>query len=366
MNKYLKVKLIMNKILYFGNFNFKKGFAACNRVIGNCVVLNKLGFSTIIYGKNVDIFAKTSFAIKNNICCIEKSKSKISDYINANNYLNIIKNTSDLEAIFLYNFPSIPFIKILRYCHKKKIKIYSDVTEWYSTKGTNFIFKPFKFFDTFLRMRVLNKRCDGLICISNNLMNFYKNVKNKIKVYPIMDYVLWEAECFKYKKIISEQKNVITLIGRNILAKDDLSLFSSIEKRNFKINIVGMNNKETKKMIGYPLNPNIHLFPNPTREDIFSIYKETTFNYIIRKPTKSNNAGFPSKLAESLVLDTPVIYSYFSDLKELSDIYSFGIEKESFVNGNIKAIKIDNRIKNMFRSINYLEDFSSLLKICDK
>lgn len=350
----------MRKVLYFGNFDFANGFAACNRAIGNAVCFSKLGYETYIFGTGFEEFSQTDFARRHHIRCIPKPfDNKLKNYIQCDCYIECVKAINPTVVVF-YNLPSIPFLKIMSYCRKHRIKTISDVTEWYSTKGVRFFLKPIKWFDTRLRMKYLNKKCDCLIVISTYLNNYYGSVKNKIMVYPLMDYVRWEAEKFGYYTM-EEKRSDVSLIGKGVLAKDDTMflkhLLLSLSQKRF--NIIGIDRESFEKKAKFKCPPNALFYPKLNREDVLKIYSRTAWNYVVRKPNKSNTAGFPSKFAESMILDVPVIYNDFSDLAILKQKYFFGANKNDNFNAD-RSSPISNDVKRLFTSDFYIKEFQKL------
>lgn len=346
-----------DKILYLGNFDYINGFAAVNRAIGNALLFNDIGFETLIYCKNSKAMAEFSFFSEHNISFIDRPDcSKFDAYFKYKEYLQLIENIDGLKAIVLYNFPSFPFAKILKLCKRKGICVIGDITEWYDTKSCGFLLKPIKKIDTSIRMRHLNKKCDGIILISNYLYNYYSNIKQKILIYPIMDFVLWESKkCgFDVKNV---EKHKITLIGNNISSKDDISYFKKLlsSKQNYELNVIGFDGKFRIR------NENIHYYGHLLRKDVYKMLAESSFSYVVRKGTRSNNAGFPTKFAESIVLGVPIIYSRFSDIGDLEKKYTFGFEKESFVETNCDTVEISKEFKLLFLADCYKDSMTTFL-----
>lgn len=350
----------MDKILYFGNFDFIRGFAAANRAISNACVFYKCGFQTIIYGKNFSQFAKTSFAYENSILCHEKEQGSLFfDYTNWKFYINAIQSNSDVKCIVAYNLPSIPFKHVIQYCKKHNIKVIADVTEWYDEKRLSFFKRFFKRIDTNFRMKKLNLLCDGIIVISNYLLNYYSNFKPKIQIYPLMDYVFWEANEYRYKKNVNDGiKHSITIATSNFESKEDFTAIINKFKDNdnISINVVGPC-KAIKNS-----NFNINFYGALDRENMYRIFEKTTFNCVVRKQTRANNAGFPSKFAESIILGIPVIYSNFSDLDQLSKKYNFGYNIDNTKDFLKTGAMVDEELPKLFLSNTYADSFSRFLR----
>lgn len=347
-----------NRVLYLGNFDYTNGFAAVNRAIGNSVLFNYSGFETLIYCKNSRSIADSTFFSEHNISFIDRPAcSKFDAYFKYKEYLQLIKKINGLKVVVLYNFPSFPFSKILKFCKRNDICVISDTTEWYDTKSCSFLLKPIKKMDTSFRLRNLNKKCDGCILISNYLLNYYSKVERKILIYPIMDFVVWESKRYDFN-VENKEKCKITLIGSSISSKDDISYFETLlsKKENYELSIIGLDKNYDIK------NKNIHCYGHLPREGVYKALSESTFSYVVRRGTRANNAGFPTKFAESIVLNIPIIYSRFSDIPLLEQKYIFGFEKESFIKTNCETVEISKELKCLFLADHYKDSMHTFLK----
>ena len=353
-------------ILYLGNFSPKKSFAALNRALGICKLFASQGYENhILIHDFDDSFLEDNYLICNKIIAHGFSFSKIGFYFCSGYLFDLIKKISNLKIIILYNFPYIPSKKVVSYCKKNGIKIVGDITEWYDLSNVNFLFKPIKLFDTEKRMKKLCFELDGLILISNYLYQFYKNVKNRIKIYPLMDYAIRDANNTNK----SNNSNVI-LIGYAGIAgnsKDDLVSFSNIlldnDIKNIQIEIIGSVNK---KVLSY-LNKtgiNYNYYGRLDHNSTIKLLNKCDCQVIFRYKSRMNNAGFPTKFAESICLEIPVIAT------NISDLYHFSSDNVFIFDNNPQELKLflsnlkHNKTafdKSMFFSNQYLLEFSSFL-----
>jgi glycosyltransferase involved in cell wall biosynthesis len=175
-------------------------------------------------------------------------------------------------------------------------------------------------------MRYYNKKLDGLICISKYLYKYYTDsVKNIIQLPPLVDL---SDEKWKVDILPKKEKKVIVYAG-SPGGKDKINLLinSMLEIENIsqllEFRIIGINKNEfLSKYNSYSEDQikaiskfSIFLGRLPHKE----VIKEVTnadFSAFLRENNKTNNAGFPTKLVESISCGTPVITNKTSNIEE--------------------------------------------------
>ncbi|NMB97067.1 MAG: glycosyltransferase family 4 protein, partial [Clostridiaceae bacterium] len=112
-------------IVYIGGFELPDKNAAAHRVISNSKILNNLGYKIVFIGVNKDLPKSNLFSPKkgnfNNYELWEfsypKTKSQWIRYlVESKSKIEILDSYSNIKAVVLYNYQSIPFSKILKYC----------------------------------------------------------------------------------------------------------------------------------------------------------------------------------------------------------------------------------------------------------
>ncbi|MCC8151716.1 MAG: glycosyltransferase, partial [Lachnospiraceae bacterium] len=173
-------------------------------------------------------------------------------------------------------------------------------------QGTVF-FRIIKTLDTELRMRYLHKKMDGVITISEFLFQYYHNLVKTIKVPPLVDKneKKWKAmpedrgEGLRlvYAGSPSSQKECLDLIVKAVeefspkhkvelvIAGITLSEFNSIYHMNYAGNSV--------KFLGKIEN-----------NKVISLLKSADYSIIIRENNRVVQAGFPTKIVESISAGT--------------------------------------------------------------
>lgn len=226
--------------------------------------------------------------------------------------IDYIKSKSP-DFVFLYNYPAIAQERIIAYCKRHDIKTIGDITEWYEPS-----YLP-KRIDTYLRMSFSNRHLDGIIAISRYLAEFYSGMK-LLQLPPMVD----KSENKWKIQPVKRQDNLIHLvyIGTGS-TKDRLDkIINGIKQtgtKKFNLDVIGI----TKEQFGIIYQQNIDssdlsiTFHGrlPHREALKYLIS-ADFQIFFRDIIRKNNAGFPTKLVESMSAGIPVITNRISNIND--------------------------------------------------
>ena len=390
-----------NIIIYVGGFKLPDKNAAAQRVMSNGKIFTSLDYKVVYLGVNNELNdRKKVYKIQENTENNMFEEKYPSNYKEWFEYITSIKNIYSLvnneykdrvRAIVAYNYPAIALWKLRRYCKKNKIELFSDCTEWYSNNHGNYIFRIIKGCDTFLRMKLINPRLDGVICISEYLYKEYKNRTKTALLPPLVD--LEDNKWNDYIKL-DEEKNYIKLVyagspeiekGEN--SKDRLDiiikyLFMLKEKIDFRLNIVGINREdylkvfESHKYILEELGERVVFKGRENHVNVIKLIRSSDFSIFTRNNNRVTRAGFPTKFVEAISSGIPVITNTSSDLKKyLIDGYNgfivdIGNEKDTLIklekifnmsNSQIKEMKTNCIKSRLFDYRKYIKDINDFL-----
>lgn len=317
-------------ILYIGGFELPDKNAAAQRVVSNAKVLRDLGYDVIFVGLSPELqdnkkIESTKSIFENFIFYNYKYPNSVLEWIKYLSNINHIKRFIDSStvAIIAYNYPGLALLKLIKYLKNKNVKIIADCTEWYQPSG-NFIYVVLKKLDSYLRMQVAHKKVDALIAISNYLEKYYKQFNVKVvNVPPLVD-----LEMNKWEDLKNNSNGLpIKLIycGSPGTGKDKLDFLinvinSLIEKHEIDVEfiIVGLTANEYNKKYNesYNLNRRIIFKGRLPHIEALKFIAIADFQIFLRDNNLINNAGFPTKLVESISCGTPVITNQSSNISD--------------------------------------------------
>lgn len=323
----------MRTIIYYGNVYYPNLDAASHRTIGNAKVLREIGYKVVLIGTRkgeIRPLLETYESFEGfDIYYFPDPKSS-SEWWNYLFYFEPLKQILEVEPdvshIVLYNHPSVSSKRIHTYCIKRGILVYADCTEWFDPKG-NSIHAAIKKMDTWYRMRVVNKRLDGIIAISSFLQNYYRNKDCKtICVPPLVD--INDAKWAKVSLANIENKDEIIrlcYVGNPGAGEKDklnyiLDALNRVSKLapnvKFQINIVGMTEQQFEEV--FKVDTSKYEFANfmgrKPNSEALTIVKNSDFSIFLRDTNLVCTAGFPTKFSESIACGTPVLTNLSSDL----------------------------------------------------
>lgn len=317
-------------ILYVGGFELPDKNAAAHRVLNNAKIFRELGFNVVFCGVKREITADENYTER--VSGFDSmptpypasAKQWIKQLLDSKHYLKMFSLYKDIRLVICYNLHSIPLAKLLRFCKKRGIKLVADCTEWYENKFSLNPIKLIKCIDTFLCMRVFQKKCDGMIAISSYLADYYKrSVKHIVVVPPLVD-----LEDKKYIFDCEKPQNEITTLvysGSPSTSKESLGevvkCLNSITDLDFRLKIVGIDYEQFCSMYNaLPDREKIEFMGRVSHKTALHTVRESDYAIIIRPKTRVTMAGFPTKFAEAISVGTAVIANATSDLSDyLSD-----------------------------------------------
>lgn len=364
----------MQKIAYIGVFRLPNKNAAALRALANAEILEKIGYEVLFFGISNKPFKtgdyEESDILKNNFKVYESGypqsiKEWFKYEVSLRNLKEILNEINGLKAIICYNCPAVILFKLTSFAKKRNIKVISDSTEWFSFEGKSLFHSFIKCFDTIGRIKFVNKKVDGLIVTSSFLKHYYKK-KEPISVIPTLiggrknneDLLLNSNVNVFFQR---DRKNLIYVgtpfrlgskIKKRSRMKDRLDIAINLllqakkEGIKFKFHIIGISREEYLFSLPQELNileelkDMVQFYGKMDNTIARNYIKQADFTILIRDDNKRSNAGFPTKIVESIECGTPVITTKTSDLPKyiieekngFFIVYNKGkIDKEKFL-----------------------------------
>ena len=230
--------------------------------------------------------------------------------------------TEKPDAIVLYNAEYSWTKKMMSYCKKNHVRLIHDMTEWFSNNEIHLT----DIIPNYLNMTRLQKKVPNKILISEYLNSRYPESHN-IVLPPLCD-----KTDNKWNEEINDERldgfvGTTLIYAGSPMKKDCLHVVINVvnqllqEGAKLRLIILGVNKEkyveDYKKWIHSPrIHDNIIFLGRVSQEFVPAYYKKADFMVLIRKPSRKNQAGFPTKVAESMVSGTPVITNATSDLSK--------------------------------------------------
>lgn len=366
-------------IIYYGGFTLPDKSASANRVVSNGKIFNSLGYNTVFLGSSADSFEGLR-AVEGCENMYEQAHPKTSSqwikHMFSISFIDeLAEKHGNVERIILYNTPLFTLIKAKRFFRKKNIKVCYDCTEWTKDTDGSFLKKAFKAFDEILVRNFAHKIADGIIVISSMMRKKYRKNENLILIPPLVDIndPIWHQQSG------SDGRFEFCFAGVPDGNKESLDkaveAFCALNKKNTFFRIIGITENDFGRI--YP----DCIIPKNVRNKITFMGKlshEETVKYVlgcdcyifIRRSDRRNNAGFPTKFAESYTCGVPIITTDVSDVGEYIRKSGKGCILKDMTTENISEAmlyQIENKIQsksldNTFHYESYIQPTENWLK----
>ena len=307
----------MMSILFIVCASFPYGSATSSRALNIVKLLVDVGCKVHVIA---DSLSTPECDIRNcSFIGLEKNSKPIGElsFEKAREYCN--NNKVD---IILMNAKNDRYNLFADYCKNNNIKLIIENCEWYDSSNYRWGKRDTEFL---LNEKMLNEdfiKADGFISISR-LLHSHNSKLNKFSVR--IPTILDTYNIVTRTRIVSDKISLI-YTGRPGRSKELLMpiMKALISNPKFYKNITFHIYGPDLLHILYNINFNIFLLirslkcivahGNITQEKIFDKIKEADYQIFLRPNRRSSNAGFPTKLAESMSVGTPVISNDTGDI----------------------------------------------------
>lgn len=399
-----------NAVIYIGNFRFPMGDAVAKRAFGLGKAFVNAGYKVMCIDEDPTVetgtISKARKYDKFEYYSIHHSANALEHYLFLKD-LKLVKQklqkwneVYNIVALILCGTKCALFADgIVRFAKKNRIAVFADSMDWLTSHTGNRLFDILKQLDTTLEIKVVNKKMNGIICISKYLANYYHmKGEETVTIPPLSPY--------DRPKMIAERNGKIRLIyagipcrlGRELInpsdAKDRLDLAIKMlyelakDGVDFEFIVYGMTKEDYDIVFPHQnqatdfLVQNRQLFFMGKQEEM--IVKEAVadadFTILLRENNRTSMAGFPTKVSESITLGTPVITTDTSDIKTyLSNDVCYFVDLHNPFEAKemlrrILSLDTDERTRNKisclkndsFEPEKYTEVLRSFIKRCSR
>ena len=356
------------KILYITPVLVLGSSAASKRIVANAKLLQLLNYEVSIYSglNRAEKKILDGISIIPSGIGIEKNQGLKKLFAYRKSILHTIEkiskqDISNIKAIIVYSGYSFYLAPLIRWSKKNKIPLVFDAVEWYTpAKKTHWFLKPY-FWNTEFAMQYFIPKTKNVIAISTYLDKYYKSKNcNTVVIPPLF--------CEKTINKNLEKRNYLQLSYTGSPGNKDnlnqiliaiLELNEENNNKKIKFEIAGIN---TQQLLSYPAFSDRKLIVLPKYFNAHGyismhlaqeITANSDFSILFRKNDKTNTAGFPTKVVESLSVGTPIFLNYSSDLHLYLHNYKNAIVIDNYSIESIKheLVKMLNLTNAQLREI---------------
>lgn len=228
------------------------------------------------------------------------------------------------DVVVLYGAHLGYMARLLPLCRRLKIPLVLDLVEWYDGKQLpGGRLGPFTIANE-VSMRYAVPQADGAIAISKYLSDYYSaRGMNVTRVPPLFDAdPLLRPAQFRD----SNHKLNVCYAGSPGVKEDLATIAAALklaasENVEFFIHVVGVSQGEFEALTSIKQSEShdwLRCYGRVPNSIAREIVARSDFSMVVRNPApRFVRAGFPSKVAESLALGTPLMCNIFSDLHEV-------------------------------------------------
>lgn len=251
------------------------------------------------------------------------------------------------DAIVLYGTPLGYLLRLLPFCKKQGIPLLLDVVEWYDPRHLpGGALGPFALANE-LSMRYVAKKAAGMFTISRYLQeHFTRQGCKTLRVPPLFSF--HQARPVQFR----DANGMLNLCyAGSPGGKEDIhSVFHGLQLAHdagipFLMHVVGLTASQFAAAFGMQElsiirnGESVRFYGRVENAEARRIVSSCDFQVLLRKDERFTRAGFPSKVAESLCLGTPIIGNLSSNLDEfLADGENAIIVSESEANAFCEAL----------------------------
>ena len=332
----------MSRIIYTGSFRFPDGDAGASRVLGIGKSLRAAGYDVIFAGweergRHQDL-QKVGYVYQgfSYIPQGDLPSTSVSPLRRLVRFIKYGQNTlrwietqdlGGLKAIIVYHGGSWFINRLYTLCRRRGIRLIVDCTEWYASQSLPGGKLGVPFLDNELRMRLFNVTASRVIAISSYLARYYlQRGCHVLRVPPLVDL---DEEKWQLNPHVPVDGNNLQIVYAGTPGKKDL-LGNALRGLNtlreegllVKLHLVGPSREDVSECLGSDA-PVLNMMADLLifhgclpQSDVPQLLSTADYSVLLRPLERYAQAGFPTKLVESLAAGVPVITNSTSDISE--------------------------------------------------
>lgn len=335
------------KIAYVGMFGFPDGGPGTVHILGVAKALRELGNEVVFFGnmkttQNIPATKRTEHY--DGISTYEEFKYRPLEYSGIGIWGRLRRQASittgysffqrlkieeqsrgPIDALIAYQSQSLLFYRTLHWCRSRRIPLICDVVEWFDrnhAKGGRYGYHAL---NSELNMRKLYFLSDGILAISTYLENYYSSHGLPTLRMPNLIDILNDK--WTEARSPSEKESAKSLrlafvgsAGQKDLLVNAIRGLSLVGPEKCEIIAVGPSREELRVNLGpdgellETLHESLHFTGRLPHREALRKLAQADFSILLRPDAQFANAGFPTKLVESLAMGVPVICNLTGDI----------------------------------------------------
>jgi glycosyltransferase involved in cell wall biosynthesis len=333
----------MSSVIYTGAFRFPEGDAAAARVLGIGKALRESGLKVVFAGweeheRREDLqedgthsYQGFPYVSQADLRFKELGLGgRLTRYVlsggNTLRWLRAI-NCKEVKAIIAYHGTSTFLHRLNIICRRNGIKLILDCTEWYDARALPGGRFGIVGLDNLIRMRLVNWRIGRIIAISSYLERYYaERGCGVLRIPPLVD--LRES---KWPAVRERQheNDILHLVyagspGQKDLIANAVKGLAILRKKRLPVvlHFIGPSKAEVYKLtagdagLRREVDAAVICHGRVSQSSVPKLLSDFDFSILLRPRKRYAEAGFPTKLVESISAGVPVIVNQTSDIGE--------------------------------------------------
>jgi glycosyltransferase involved in cell wall biosynthesis len=236
----------------------------------------------------------------------------------------------EIAAVFVYQTYATTMTRIMRTCAKLGIPVVADVTEWYTPDQLPNGRLGLPYWDSEFRLRVIVPQYKHVLCISSYLGDYFRRKGcHTIEVPPLFDpdEDKWRISENPHDKTPHDDSSPLRLVyagtpGRKDLIGNVIRAVVSLRTRgrNVVLHCIGPTVQDIAAVdaeagtLVAETSEGFVLHGRVPQRAVPAMLAQADFSIFVRPQARYAQAGFPTKLVESLAASVPVITNETGDI----------------------------------------------------
>lgn len=297
------------------------------RLLNTALILQEIGYDVSLFGYD---FEEEIMVKHRGVRCtkwqITRGKGIARQHLRSQDiirhFIKVLKNAPDIIMSCIPGYTE-EYSYLKGWAKENNVPFIQNLCEWYSYCNFRGKFKVFRYARNEWLMRFTYTKVKNIVGISTMLTDYYeKRGANTLTVPTLVDleeYVNLKHQismrlCIAYagkpaaKDLLA---NVIFAIGRlseQEMSKLEFHIYGATAEQLYKLGI--------SQELLQRLSSAVHIHGYVPYKDVARCIADADFTILLRPNQRYAQAGFPTKVGESLACGTPVIANLTSDLKK--------------------------------------------------